>query len=262
MIDTLEKILPFLDRYPFWLRATVGFWVLATAVLAVLLMLIPRAPLGATPTTKESAISIITDSEPPATNRQAVPSLSSPGSSPTPERTISRGKADLPQRPSEKEESSASSVGASQATTKPSLADQSASTIIQITDTTGEIFLLKEPEVGYPSTFGPSREKGINVRRGASQAFLPWTRVRSLAFSGRKEKNDKGVEVWHYDVTVELTDGASSVVTLVDDWNMAYMGGGGTGLLFGRNDLGESAVKFSDIREVKVLRAGEPPAHR
>jgi hypothetical protein len=128
-------------------------------------------------------------------------------------------------------------------------------TLVQVTDVTGSSYVLGEPEVAYPSGFGPSRLKGIKVRRGTTEAFLGWAQMRSLAFTGRKEKNAKGTEVWRYDVRVELPDGAVTVVSLADDWNMAYMGGGGTGLLFGKTELGDSAVKFSEIREVKILKA-------
>lgn len=132
-------------------------------------------------------------------------------------------------------------------------------TLIQVTDLTGNSFVLQEPEVSYPSGFGPSRKKGIRVRRGTTESFLEWARMRSLAFAGRKEKNAKGKEVWQYDVTIELTDGTATVVSLVDDWNMAYMGGGGPGLLFGKTELGDSSVKFSEIRQMKILQAANAP---
>jgi hypothetical protein len=84
--------------------------------------------------------------------------------------------------------------------------------------------------------------------------------MRSLTFVGHREKNAKGTEVWQYDVTVEFTDGTATVVRLVDDWNMAYMGGGGSGLLFGKSELGDSSVKFSEIRKLRILRTAKPPS--
>jgi len=138
--------------------------------------------------------------------------------------------------------------------TVPGPIESGAATQVQVTDATGSSYVLREPEIAYPSGFGPSREKGIRVFRGTSETFLEWTRMRSLAFAGHQEKNAKGTEVWQYDVTVELTDGTKAVVRLADDWNMAYMGGGGTGLLFGKTELGESSVRFSEIREIKVLQ--------
>jgi len=138
--------------------------------------------------------------------------------------------------------------------------ESGAATQVQVTDATGSSYVLREPEIAYPSGFGPSREKGIRVFRGTSETFLEWTRMRSLAFAGHQEKNAKGTEVWQYDVTVELTDGTKAVVRLADDWNMAYMGGGGTGLLFGKTELGDSSVKFSEVREIRVLQTTNLPA--
>lgn len=133
-------------------------------------------------------------------------------------------------------------------------------TVIEIMDVTGASYLMREPQIAYPSGFGPSKESGIRVRRGSAQSFIGWPRIRFLRFVGRREKNDKGTDVWRYDVTVGLVDGTSVVVDLVEDWNMAYMGGGGTGLLFGKTELGDSSVKFSDIRELKVLQIAHAAA--
>lgn len=131
-------------------------------------------------------------------------------------------------------------------------------TIIEVTDAAGASYPMREPAVVYPSSSGPNREtRGIRVRRGSAASFLEWARIRSLHFNSRRAKNSEGAEIWQHDITAELAGGASVVVGLVEDWNMAYPGGGGTGLLFGKTDLGESSVKFSEIREVRVVQSAD-----
>ena len=43
MIDTLPKIIPWLQAYPMWLQAVVAGWAILTTLILVMLLLIPRA---------------------------------------------------------------------------------------------------------------------------------------------------------------------------------------------------------------------------
>jgi len=126
---------------------------------------------------------------------------------------------------------------------------------LEIIDYDGRSTFLSNPSIAYPSTFGPSKVKeGIAVRHGAEESVLLWSRIRTLRFKSRQEKNDKGISVWRHAVEAVLRDSKVIEVELKDDWNMAYMGGGGTGLLFGQTDLGETQIPFSKISMLKVLR--------
>ena len=113
---------------------------------------------------------------------------------------------------------------------------------LEIVDYDGRSTILSNPSIAYPSTFGPSKVKdGIAVRRGVEESVLLWSRIQTLRFKSRQEKNDKGVSIWRHAVEAVLRDGQIIEVELKDDWNMAYMGGGGTGLLFGQRELGENS---------------------
>jgi hypothetical protein len=126
---------------------------------------------------------------------------------------------------------------------------------LEIVDYDGRSTFLSNPSIAYPSTFGPSKLKeGIAVRRGVEESVLLWSRIRTLRFKSRQEKNDKGISVWRHAVEAVLRDGKVTEVELKDDWNMAYMGGGGPGILFGQTDLGETQIPFSKISMLKVLR--------
>lgn len=118
----------------------------------------------------------------------------------------------------------------------------------------GTSTLLTDPSIAYPGGFGPSRKTtGLVVRRGIEELTLLWARVRILRFHSRQVKNERGTTVWRHDVEVTLANGKVVDVELVNDWNMAYMGGGGTGLLFGQSDLGETSIPFSSISVLKVI---------
>lgn len=132
-------------------------------------------------------------------------------------------------------------------------------TELEIIDYDGNSISLSEPSIAYSSGFGPSKEKtGIAVRRGVEESFLLWSRIRMLKFRSRQEKDSMGKTVWRHDVVVTLSNGAVTNVEIKNDWNMAYMGGGGTGLLFGRTDLGEIHIPFSKIAVLKVLKYARP----
>src|SRR6266511_3146288 len=45
MLDTLTKIIPWLQTYPTWLLTLVAGWIVATGVLVALLLVIPRTTL-------------------------------------------------------------------------------------------------------------------------------------------------------------------------------------------------------------------------
>jgi hypothetical protein len=127
-------------------------------------------------------------------------------------------------------------------------------TELEVVDHNGTSVLLLDPAILYPSTFGPSKlTEGILVRRGMEATTLLWSQMRILKFQSRQETNEKGTTVWRYTLEATLADGKVVNVDLQDDWNMAYMGGGGTGLLFGQTDLGESQIPFSDIATINVL---------
>jgi hypothetical protein len=126
---------------------------------------------------------------------------------------------------------------------------------LEIVDYDGKSTFLSNPSIAYPSTFGPSKIKeGIAVRRGVEESVLLWSRIQTLRFKSRQEKNDEGKSVWRHAIEAVLRDGKVIELELNDDWNMAYMGGGGTGLLFGQTDLGETQIPFSKISILKVLR--------
>jgi hypothetical protein len=126
---------------------------------------------------------------------------------------------------------------------------------LEIVDYDGRSTFLSNPSIAYPSTFGPSKVmEGIAVRRGVEESVLLWSKIQTLRFKSRQEKNDKGVSIWHHAVEAVLRDGKVAEVELKDDWNMAYMGGGGTGLLFGQSELGETQIPFSKISMLKVVR--------
>ena len=119
----------------------------------------------------------------------------------------------------------------------------------------GTSTFLWEPSVGYPGGWGPSKTtEGIAVRRGVEESTLLWSRLRTLKFRSRQEKNDKGTTVWRHVVEATLAGGRVTEVELQDDWNMAYMGGGGTGLLCGQSDLGETKIPFTKIALLKILK--------
>lgn len=123
----------------------------------------------------------------------------------------------------------------------------------------GKSTFLSDPSIAYPSTFGPSRiTEGIAIRRGVEQSTLLWSRIRMLKFRSRQEKNEKGTKVWRHDLSATLADSRVIDVEIVDDWNMAYLGGGGTGLLFGQSGLGETKIPFSKISVLKVLKFAHP----
>jgi hypothetical protein len=145
---------------------------------------------------------------------------------------------------------------------QPSLAVSPATSVtesskveLEIVDYDGRSTFLSNPSIAYPSTFGPSKVKnGIAVRRGVEESVLLWSRIQTLRFKSRQETNDKGVSIWRHAVEAVLRDGKITEVELKDDWNMAYMGGGGTGLLFGESELGETQIPFSKISVLKVLK--------
>jgi serine/threonine protein kinase len=128
-------------------------------------------------------------------------------------------------------------------------------TELEIVGHDGKSVFLSDPSIAYPGGFGPSSTKnGIVVRRGIEESTLLWSRIQKLVFRSRQEKNDKGTTVWRHNVKATLTNGTVIDVELKDDWNMAYMGGGGSGLLFGQSDLGETQIPFSSISVLKVLK--------
>jgi len=132
-------------------------------------------------------------------------------------------------------------------------------TELEIIGHDGKRTLLSDPSISYPGTFGPSKStEGIVVRRGVEQSTLLWSRLRTLRFRSRQEKNEKGTTVWRHAIEAALTNGKILEVEMVDDWNMAYMGGGGTGLLFGQSDLGESRIPFSSVSVLRVLKFARP----
>jgi hypothetical protein len=134
-------------------------------------------------------------------------------------------------------------------------------TELEVVSFDGSSILLSGPSIAYPSTFGPSKLiEGIRVRRGVEESTLLWSGLRLLKFRSRQEKNDKGTTVWRHEVEATLASGRVVDVELEDDWNMAYMGGGGTGLLFGQTDLGEVRIPFSSIAVLRVLKYA-PPAN-
>jgi TIR domain len=129
---------------------------------------------------------------------------------------------------------------------------------LMITDVHGNKTTLTNPHIAYPGGWGPSTdEKGIQIRRGVERATMEWSRVRSIAFKSRKDKNEKGTEIWQYDIVITLRTGKQLNAEIVDDWNMAYMGGGGTGLLYGETDLGETRIRFCDIENIQVIDPSE-----
>ena len=128
-------------------------------------------------------------------------------------------------------------------------------TELEIVDYDGKSTLISDPSIAYPGGFGPSKvTSGIAVLRGVEQSTLSWSRIRTLRFRSRQEKNDKGTTVWRHVVEATLSNGNVVAAELQNDWNMAYLGGGGTGLLFGHTDLGESQIPFSKISVLKVLK--------
>lgn len=139
------------------------------------------------------------------------------------------------------------------------MATEADHTELEIIDPDGKSTFLSDPSIAYPSGFGPSKlTTGLAVRRGVEESTLEWSRVRMLRFRSRQERTDKGTTVWRHAVDATLANGTVIVVELQDDWNMAYMGGGGTGLLFGRTDLGETKIPFSRISTLKVLKYARP----
>ncbi|MFC1894214.1 hypothetical protein ACFLYR_09440 [Chloroflexota bacterium] len=133
-------------------------------------------------------------------------------------------------------------------------------TELEIVDYDGNIIFLSDPFIYYPSTFGPSKvSEGIAIRHGVAESSLLWSNLRMLKFQSRQEKNNEGTVVWRHVVEATLANGSVVNVELQDDWNMAYMGGGGTGLLFGRESLlGEIRIPFSNISVLKVLKYSSP----
>jgi hypothetical protein len=132
-------------------------------------------------------------------------------------------------------------------------------TELQVVGHDGTSTSLYDPSIAYPGGFGPSRTTdGIAVRRGVEEATLKWSRLRLLKFRSRQEKSDKGTTVWRHTVEATLPDGKVIEAEVQADWNMAYMGGGGTGLLFGQTDLGEAKIPFSEISILRTLKYARP----
>jgi hypothetical protein len=132
-------------------------------------------------------------------------------------------------------------------------------TELEVVSHDGTRTILCEPSISYPGGYGPSRMKeGIAVRRGIEESTLQWSRLRMLRFRSRQEKNDKGTTAWHHAVDATLANGRVIEVELQDDWNMAYMGGGGTGLLWGQTDLGEAKIPFAKISVLRILKYARP----
>lgn len=135
----------------------------------------------------------------------------------------------------------------------------SAHTELEIIGHDGKSAILSNPSISYPGGYGPSKEtEGIRLRRGIEQATLLWSEVRTLRFRSRQEEKDEGTIIWRHFVEVTLSNGRVTEAELVEDWNMAYMGGGGTGRLFGQGELGETKIQFSDISVIKVLKYATP----
>lgn len=146
--------------------------------------------------------------------------------------------------------------GSARAAADPQESDH---TELEIIAHDGTSRVLLDPSVLYPSGMGPSQRKdGITVTRGIESSTLKWSQVRSLKLRSRQEQNEKGVTVWRHAVEASLTNGQAVEVELANDWNMAYLGGGGTGLLYGQTDLGDTRIPFSQIALIKVLRFAPP----
>lgn len=135
-------------------------------------------------------------------------------------------------------------------------------TELEIVDNGGISTVVSSPSIAYPGGFGPSTVKeGIAVRRGVEESMLLWSGLRIIRFMSKQEQNEKGTTVWRHAVEATLANGEIVRAELQDDWNMAYMGGGGTGLLFGRTDLGEVRIPFSKIALLKVRKYARPASH-
>lgn len=134
---------------------------------------------------------------------------------------------------------------------------ESEHTELEVVGHDGTSVLLTTPAIKYPSGFGPSNTtEGIAVRRGVEESVLLWSRVRAIRFRSRQEKNEKGTTVWRHAIEASLVSGRIIEGELQDDWNMAYMGGGGTGLLWGQTDLGEVKIPFNSVSTLKILKYG------
>jgi TIR domain len=126
----------------------------------------------------------------------------------------------------------------------------------------GTSTVLANPSIAYSGGFGPSNMmKGIAVRRGIEEGILLWSEVSVIRFRSRQEENEKGRIIWRHSIEAILVNGGVVHAELKDDWNMAYMGGGGTGLLHGRTDLGEVHIPFSKIALLKVRKYVRPASN-
>ena len=133
-------------------------------------------------------------------------------------------------------------------------------TELEIVGYDGNVIFLSDPYIYYPSGgYGPLNvTEGIEVRYGAGESTLLWSNLRMLRFQSTQEENDNGTIVWRHVVEATLANGNIVNMELVDDWNMAYGGGGGTGLLFGQSNVGETEIPFSNISVLKVLKYTAP----
>jgi hypothetical protein len=142
--------------------------------------------------------------------------------------------------------------------TYKSLSIQNAS--LRVTDNAGAVLLLKNPSVAYPEAPQSRETSGIRVKQGVAEFTLPWARIQKLTFRTTKRKKKVGRmerDVYTYELAAELKGAKTISVELVEDFNMAYMGGGGTGLLFAETDVGEVKIRFCDIKVIETVPAGE-----
>lgn len=127
---------------------------------------------------------------------------------------------------------------------------------LRVTDNAGAGYIIKNVYIAYDGGMGPSRERsGIRVKQGVSEFTLAWSKVSRMTFSTTKRKKMVGQserDIYAYKVDVKLSEGDTTSVELVDDWNMGYMGGGGTGILFGETTMGEVKIRFCDIKAIEV----------
>lgn len=127
-------------------------------------------------------------------------------------------------------------------------------TELEIIGHDGKGVILSSPSVSYPGDYGPSAEtEGIRVRRGIEHVTLLWSQVRTLRFSSRQEEKDERT-IWRHFVEATLSNGTVTDVELVEDWSMAYMGGGGTGMMRGQGELGETMIRFPEISVIRILK--------
>jgi hypothetical protein len=119
----------------------------------------------------------------------------------------------------------------------------------RLTEKSGTEHKFSQLSINYSGDFGPLREeRGIKLKKGNSESLIEWSKIDNLVFID-SSRNSKGE--YEHKVNLHLSDGTEVTMNVVRDWSMIKSE---TGLLFGKTELGETRIPFTEIKELEVLK--------